>query len=147
MSPEEKKGKKKQIEPRVSMREQDSRARKENFNEVALGYGDKEAVQEASRCLQCKKMPCVEGCPVEIDIPAFIKLVEEGDFLGELLRYSRELSEDLGFEELAKKELSSLFEDTRAGRFIDYPNRQELRDLLRKAEEICWENLHGEEDE
>jgi DNA repair exonuclease SbcCD nuclease subunit len=68
----------------------------------------------------------------ELDLDARMK---EGDFLGELLRYSRELSED------------SLFEDTRAGRFIDYPNRQELRDLLRKAEEICWENLHGEEDE
>ena len=82
MSLEEKKGKKKKVEPRVSMQEQDPQARKGNFNEVALGYGDKEASQEASRCLQCKKMPCVEGCPVEIDIPAFIKLVEEGDFLG-----------------------------------------------------------------
>ncbi len=80
----------------------------------------------------------------ELDLDARMK---EGDFLGELLRYSRELSEDLEFEELAKKELSSLFEDTRADRFIDYPDRQELRDLLRKAEEICWENLHGEEDE
>jgi glutamate synthase (NADPH/NADH) small chain len=82
MGPERKKGKKKHVEPRISMREQEPRSRKGNFNEVALGYGEKEAAQEASRCLQCKKMPCVEGCPVEIDIPAFIKLVEEGDFTG-----------------------------------------------------------------
>jgi glutamate synthase (NADPH/NADH) small chain len=63
------------------MREQDPRRRRENFSEVALGYTEEEAVKEASRCLQCRKKPCVEGCPVEIDIPAFIKLVEEGRFL------------------------------------------------------------------
>jgi glutamate synthase (NADPH/NADH) small chain len=67
-------------EPRVPMPEQESVARKANFQEVALGYGEKDALTEASRCLQCKKKPCVSGCPVEIDIPAFIKLVEEGGF-------------------------------------------------------------------
>ncbi len=64
------------------MPQQDAETRKKNFSEVALGLGEKEAVIEASRCLQCKKMPCVSGCPVGIDIPAFIKSIAEGDFLG-----------------------------------------------------------------
>jgi glutamate synthase (NADPH/NADH) small chain len=49
-----------------------------NFFEVALGFSKEEAQQEASRCLQCKNKPCVSGCPVGIDIPAFIKLIKEG---------------------------------------------------------------------
>lgn len=49
-----------------------------NFFEVALGFSKEEAEREADRCLQCKDMPCVKGCPVEIDIPAFIKLIKEG---------------------------------------------------------------------
>jgi glutamate synthase (NADPH/NADH) small chain len=68
--------------PRVPMREQEPTVRKGNFGEVALGYGKEEAESEASRCLQCKKKPCVAGCPVEIDIPAFIELIEKGDYLG-----------------------------------------------------------------
>jgi glutamate synthase (NADPH/NADH) small chain len=68
--------------PRTPMQEQEPEVRKGNFGEVALGYGDGEATQEASRCLQCKKKPCVAGCPVEIDIPAFIALIEKGDFAG-----------------------------------------------------------------
>jgi glutamate synthase (NADPH) small chain len=68
--------------PRAIMPQQDAETRKKNFSEVALGLGEKEAVIEASRCLQCKKMPCVSGCPVGIDIPAFIKSIAEGDFLG-----------------------------------------------------------------
>jgi glutamate synthase (NADPH) small chain len=67
--------------PRVAMPEQDAEERKGNFDEVALGLGEKEAMIEASRCLQCKKKPCVAGCPVEIDIPAFVKSIEEGEFL------------------------------------------------------------------
>jgi glutamate synthase (NADPH/NADH) small chain len=67
--------------PRVIMPEQDAEARKDNFDEVALGLEEKAAVKEASRCLQCKKKPCVAGCPVEIDIPAFIASIEEGDFM------------------------------------------------------------------
>ncbi len=72
--------------PRVVMPEQDAEKRKENFEEVALGLGEKEAMLEASRCLQCKKKPCVAGCPVEIDIPAFIKAIGEGDFMGAAAR-------------------------------------------------------------
>ncbi len=67
---------------RVPMPKQDFRARVNNFSEVALGYTRDLAQQEALRCLQCKKAPCVTGCPVEIDIPAFIKLIQQGDFLG-----------------------------------------------------------------
>ena len=53
-----------------------------NFKEVPYGYTAEEAVEEAKRCIQCKRPYCIEGCPVNINIPAFIKLIEEGDFLG-----------------------------------------------------------------
>ncbi|MBN2564957.1 MAG: NADPH-dependent glutamate synthase [Candidatus Eisenbacteria bacterium] len=69
-------------EARIPMPKQDHRARRNNFDEVALGYTREMAQEEALRCLQCKKSPCVAGCPVEIDIPAFIKLIQQGDFLG-----------------------------------------------------------------
>ena len=62
------------------MREQDPKERIKNFNEVPYGYDEEEAVVEASRCLQCKKAPCVSGCPAEIDIPAFIKAIKERRF-------------------------------------------------------------------
>ncbi|MGQ9509993.1 MAG: NADPH-dependent glutamate synthase [Thermodesulfobacteriota bacterium] len=68
--------------PRQKMPEQDPKVRAKNFNEVPYGYPPEVAQLEASRCLQCKKPKCVEGCPVEIDIPAFIKLIYEGDFIG-----------------------------------------------------------------
>jgi len=69
------------IQPRqVPMREQDPRSRVHNFDEVPLGYSEKEAREEAGRCLKCKKEPCVAGCPVQIDIPAFITQVEQGDY-------------------------------------------------------------------
>ncbi|MDD3653725.1 MAG: NADPH-dependent glutamate synthase [Desulfotomaculaceae bacterium] len=61
---------------------QDPVVRAKNFNEVALGYDEETVVAEASRCLQCKKAPCRQGCPVEVDIPAFIKLASERDFAG-----------------------------------------------------------------
>ena len=51
-----------------------------NFNEVPLGYTDQQAVSEASRCLQCKDATCVGGCPVDIDIAGFIKLIAEFTF-------------------------------------------------------------------
>lgn len=62
------------------MREQDAKARIKNFNEVPYGYNEEEAVAEASRCIQCKNPPCVKGCPVEINIPAFIKAIKERRF-------------------------------------------------------------------
>ena len=51
---------------------QDAKVRAGNFNEVALGYSEETAIDEAMRCLNCKNMPCVSGCPVNIHIPAFI---------------------------------------------------------------------------
>ncbi|MHB1270937.1 MAG: NADPH-dependent glutamate synthase [Thermoleophilia bacterium] len=65
--------------PRTAIPEQPARQRATNFDEVTLGYNEDMAKLEASRCLQCKKPKCVLGCPVGIDIPAFIKLIEDGD--------------------------------------------------------------------
>jgi glutamate synthase (NADPH) small chain len=62
------------------MPEQDPKKRIKNFNEVPLGYDEETAIAEAQRCLQCKNPPCVEGCPVNIDIPDFIKEIAKGDF-------------------------------------------------------------------
>lgn len=61
------------------MPRQDPKVRAKNFNEVALGYSMKQAREEASRCIQCKRPPCIEGCPVEIDIPGFIQAICDGD--------------------------------------------------------------------
>jgi len=66
--------------PRVSMPEQEPDRRTSNFQEVPLGYTAEMAMEEASRCLQCKKKPCVAGCPVEIDIPEFVRCVKAGKF-------------------------------------------------------------------
>lgn len=65
---------------RVAMPEQAPEIRKRNFEEVPTGYTVQMAQEEAARCLQCKKPGCVEGCPVQVDIPGFIKLITEGDF-------------------------------------------------------------------
>jgi len=65
---------------KVPMPEQDPNVRNKNFLEVALGYTEEMAKEEAQRCLQCKHRPCVEGCPVNVQIPDFIKLVAEGRF-------------------------------------------------------------------
>jgi len=62
------------------MPEQDPNIRNKNFLEVALGYTEEMAREEAQRCLQCKNKPCVAGCPVNVQIPEFIKLVAEGRF-------------------------------------------------------------------
>lgn len=58
----------------------DPKLRAKSFEEVALGYSEEAALSEAARCLNCKNMPCVNGCPVNIHIPAFIEKVKEGDF-------------------------------------------------------------------
>ena len=65
---------------RREMPKQAPEVRRHNFDEVALGYGLETAVEEAARCLQCKKPKCVLGCPVEIDIPGFVKLIAQKDF-------------------------------------------------------------------
>ena len=65
---------------KVPVREQEPKVRATNFEEVCYGYNEEEAVAEASRCLNCKNARCVQGCPVKIDIPAFVKEVKEGNF-------------------------------------------------------------------
>ncbi|KPK88458.1 dihydropyrimidine dehydrogenase, partial [bacterium SM23_31] len=67
--------------PRQAMPEQDPKERTHNFNEVPYGFTPELAMLEASRCIQCKKRPCITGCPVEIDIPEFIQLIAEGRFI------------------------------------------------------------------
>ena len=64
---------------RIPVREQDAKVRATNFEEVYLGYNMEEAMEEASRCLNCKNAKCIQGCPVSIDIPAFIQEVKEGN--------------------------------------------------------------------
>lgn len=81
MAEKEEKEKKPKV-PRQKMPEQEPKVRARNFDEVPFGYTPELAQLEASRCLQCKKPKCIEGCPVEIDIPAFVKLISEGDFDG-----------------------------------------------------------------
>ncbi|MCJ7773899.1 MAG: NADPH-dependent glutamate synthase, partial [Desulfobacterales bacterium] len=71
---------KKEKIPRQPMPEQAPEVRAKNFEEVPLGQSPEVAMMEAERCIQCKKPSCVEGCPVEVDIPGFIKLIKEGDF-------------------------------------------------------------------
>lgn len=67
---------------RVPVREQDGKERAKNFNEVCYGYNDEEAVAEAKRCLNCKNARCVSGCPVNVNIPAFISQIISGDVDG-----------------------------------------------------------------
>ena len=64
----------------VPMPEQKVEGRLKNFDEVAFGYTPEQAMEEASRCLRCKDRPCVQGCPVSVKIPDFIKKISEGDF-------------------------------------------------------------------
>jgi glutamate synthase (NADPH/NADH) small chain len=64
---------------KVPVREQDPEVRATNFDEVCLGYNKEEAMEEAERCLNCKNAKCIQGCPVAIDIPAFIHEVKEGN--------------------------------------------------------------------
>ena len=67
---------------RNEMPTQDALVRAHNFDEVALGYTEEQAIDEANRCLNCKNMPCVAGCPVKIHIPEFIMKIKDGDFEG-----------------------------------------------------------------
>lgn len=64
---------------KAPVREQDAKVRATNFEEVCLGYNKEEAMEEASRCINCKNAQCIKGCPVSINIPGFIEKVKEGD--------------------------------------------------------------------
>ncbi len=73
---------KRNMDPKkTAMPEQDAKERARNFTEVALGYTEEMAKNEALRCLQCKNMPCVAGCPVNVQIPEFIALTAEGKYI------------------------------------------------------------------
>ena len=67
---------------KVPVREQEPLVRAKNFDEVCLGYNKEEAEAEATRCLNCKAPRCVQGCPVNINIPAFIEQVKNGNVEG-----------------------------------------------------------------
>lgn len=67
---------------KTPVREQDAKVRAANFEEVCLGYSKEEAMEEASRCINCKNAQCIKGCPVAINIPGFIEKVKEGDVEG-----------------------------------------------------------------
>ena len=71
----------KEIRTREEMPRQAPEIRRTNFDEVALGYSVEQALSEAKRCLQCKKKPCMAGCPVEVDIPEFVGMIAEGKFM------------------------------------------------------------------
>jgi glutamate synthase (NADPH/NADH) small chain len=79
---DQQKPKKKLVLERIDMPKQSPHIRRRNFNEVAHGYTRELAVQEARRCLQCKKPLCVDGCPVEINIPGFIRCIANEEFTG-----------------------------------------------------------------
>lgn len=70
------------IKEKTPMPAQDPKVRIKNFNEVALGYSEEDALKEAERCIQCKKPGCRQGCPVQVDIPEFIAKIREKDFIG-----------------------------------------------------------------
>lgn len=73
---------------KTPMPEQAPNIRNKNFEEVSLGYTPEMAIAEANRCLGCKNMPCVAGCPVNVQIPDFIKKIADGDFEGAYLKIS-----------------------------------------------------------
>ena len=64
---------------KTPVREQEAKVRATNFEEVCLGYNQSEAMEEASRCINCKNAQCIKGCPVSINIPGFVEKVKEGD--------------------------------------------------------------------
>lgn len=72
---------KKLILERVPMGKREPQERVKGFYEVALGYTEEQAIKEASRCLECRKPSCIQGCPVEVDIPSFIQEIKDGEFL------------------------------------------------------------------
>ena len=82
---------------KVPVSEQDPKVRAANFDEVNLGYTKEEAMAEATRCLNCKNARCINGCPVNINIPAFIAKVKDGDVAGayDVISQSSSLSADV----------------------------------------------------
>jgi glutamate synthase (NADPH/NADH) small chain len=80
INPEDRKQKRKRVKKqRIHMSVQDSEERIRNFDEVALGFTAEEAIEEATRCLECKRPRCIKGCPVDVKIPEFIQKIREGE--------------------------------------------------------------------
>ena len=117
MMAEQQKGKKEKKEkiPRQPMPQRPLEERRTTFKEVPLGYSPEQAILEASRCIMCTKPKCVEGCPVEIDIPGFIQLIKEGKFIDELVKVSEAKITQLMLDH--EKQMSKFLEQLkRAGR-------------------------------
>jgi len=89
--------------PRQHPIEQDAGARRHNFEEVSFGFDENLVSQEMLRCIDCKEPQCVDGCPVGIDIPGFIKLIVEKDYLGAARKIKEKITSPRLREEYARK--------------------------------------------
>ena len=116
---------------KVPVREQDAKVRATNFEEVCLGYNMEEAMEEASRCLNCKNAKCIQGCPVSIDIPAFIQEVKEGNIE---VRFRQFADEYVHRNRSVKESVSA---ELKVSRF----QSENLKDLLRIMRWIMILNL------
>jgi len=139
----------KQKIPRVPMLEQDPDKRNKNFSEVTLGYTENDALREASRCLQCRNPKCIEGCPAEIDIKSFIKLIQERKFdkALEKIRECNSLPAVCGRvcpqEDQCEKEciLGIKDEPVAIGRLERYAADRELERIASGAKECAWSEV------
>jgi glutamate synthase (NADPH) small chain len=135
--------------PRTSMPEQDPEVRKKNFKEVGTGYTEEQALLEASRCIQCKNPTCISGCPVEIDIKSFIKLITEKKFNEALekIREKNTLPAVCGRvcpqEDQCEKEciLGIKYEPVAIGRLERYVADRELERLAEQGEECIYSEV------
>ena len=120
---------------KVPVREQDAKVRATNFEEVCLGYNMEEAMEEASRCLNCKNAKCIQGCPVSIDIPAFIQEVKEGNIEEAYKVRFRQFADEYVHRNRSVKE--SVSAELKVSRF----QSENLKDLLRIMRWIMILNL------
>lgn len=140
---------KKEKIPRVAMPEQDPEKRIRNFNEVTLGYTEEDALREAFRCIQCRNPKCIKGCPVEIDIKSFIKLIKEKKFdeALEKIREKNGLPAMCGRvcpqEDQCEKEciLSIKDEPVAIGRLERYVADREMRQVAEGIKECAWSEV------
>src|SRR3989304_8336383 len=140
---------KKEKIPRVAMPEQDQEKRIRNFNEVTLGYTEEDALREASRCIQCRNPKCIKGCPVEIDIKGFIKLIQEKKFdeALEKIREKNGLPAMCGRvcpqEDQCEKEciLGIKDEPVAIGRLERYVADREMKRIAEGIKECAWSEV------
>lgn len=137
---------------RVAMPEQDPEKRVKNFDEVTLGYSEEDTLREASRCLQCKNPKCIKGCPVEIDIKSFIKLIQEKKFdeALEKIREKNGLPAICGRvcpqEDQCEKEciLGIKDEPVAIGRLERYVADREMKHIAEGIKECAWSEVTKE---